>query len=168
MNKNKMFLENIIIINLLLTKLLLLKSVKYNINKYLYYVMSNIKNGQEIKQVLDMGISPIRMINYLIKKANAQDIEMVLNEYEIKNIIDIEKIKIILTRNLILIDNYINKLNLYLIFLTTVIYLLPPVLFLFSFFFRINIIIIIFIPIILSIIIIKKIIKLKKYEIWKE
>ncbi len=165
MKSKKYFTYQIELANLLFLKLILLKSIGFNLNKYLKIIANkkNFNNFNILKTILkflENGIETKYILKYISNKLNIPEIKVLLTDYEINGKIDKEMISILLEKNKKILENITDKLNFYYIILTTILYLLPIVLIVISFFLNIDLFLIIIFPIILSILIINKLKKI--------
>lgn len=161
MINKKNFLYQIELSNLLLLKLLLIKSAGFNLNKYLKIIVkdttiNNIDLVKKIHEMNEKGIESKYILKYLLKKTNIAELKLLLNEYELYGKINKELLSIILERNKYIIEHLINKLNLFFILIIALLYPFPIVLILISFFFKINLILLMILPIMLVFLIITR------------
>ncbi len=161
MKNKKNFIYQIELANLFFLKLILLKSIGFNLNRYLKTIsrrnsLMNIKLIKNIIKFLEKGIETKYILKYIYNKTNMPEIKIILEDYEINQKIDEKMIAVFLEKNKYLIENMSNMLNFYYIILTAILYPLPVVLIIISFFLSINSFLLMLLPIFLSVLIIRK------------
>jgi len=161
MKENKL-LSNVNIANYLIIKFLLLKIIGINTNNFYesIYLSKHILRLNFVNTLLNYrrkGISNVYLLKYLSRVTNLSQIRLLLDEYLLKNKVNEFMIANILERNKLLIRDIEEKINLYFIILTAILYILPIVLIVISFFLGIEALFLMIVPFILTFIIARKI-----------
>lgn len=159
MDKHKNYSVEVQIANLFLLRLLLLKTVNYNLYKYIKILNKketlNLYLYKKVNYLIDKGFNQANILRYISKKASMKEIDIILTEYELTKRIDENKISAFLERNKNILENIVERLNIYFIILIATIYPLPVVLMLTSQLLGLNNLYLISIPVAISLLIIK-------------
>jgi hypothetical protein len=150
--------------NLFLIKIFLLISLKKFLTKQLYDIPHFYSIGDNL--IKEKGIMPLKVLKLLATINNFYDYKTLLEIFEFSNKIDYKKLINIIEKNKNYIFNYIQQFNLYLTIFMAIIYILPLILILGSFFYKINYFLILMLIIPLILILIKKINNLRKKLKW--
>lgn len=92
----------------------------------------------DLEKLITRGINGEKILLLLLKKIRNIDIFPIITEYFINNKIDIEKVTLFLDKLRMDIDNYLNKMDLYLASLIIVYYFIPILVILLIIFWNIN------------------------------
>jgi hypothetical protein len=122
---------------LIIIKALLLKSAGFNLTRTLMLLSPQIK-VIDLEKLITRGINGEKILLLLLKKIRNIDIFPIITEYFINNKIDIEKVTLFLDKLRMDIDNYLNKMDLYLASLIIVYYFIPILVILLIIFWNIN------------------------------
>ncbi|SRR5579875_185298 len=169
MENYKKFLLHITIINYIILKFLLLKSTGMNLNKFIEIISlnKNIASLPFMKKIVEYkgyGIEDARLLKYLASLTNTPQLKLLIDEYIVKRRVEELRIINMLERNRLIIHMLEEKINLYFIIFTAVLYPLPVVLIVISFFVGLSSIIFMPLPVALAYVAYRKMKKDIAYE----
>lgn len=116
--------NEILLYFLLILKTLLLKSAGYSLARTLKLIAPELKD-KHIEKFISNGFDSRKVLLLILKKIKNIEAYSVIMEYIINNKIDTDRLVILFDKTKMDINNYLNKLNLYLILLMATYYFIP-------------------------------------------